>query len=72
MNYIEFPFVSKAFKEEPVIQELLKSYPLDYIKKGLHCSIIDNNEKKVTLQFCGWEIVLLSDGTYFINDTSGG
>lgn len=24
------------------------------------------------LQFWGWEIVLLKDGTYFLSDTSGG
>lgn len=26
----------------------------------------------IDLQFCGWSITLLKDGTYFINDTTGG
>jgi hypothetical protein len=68
----EFQDVLKVFKEEPLIGELLQSYSQEYIESGLHCSVTNNNENNVKLQFCGWELVLLPDGTYYINDTSGG
>lgn len=29
-------------------------------------------DRTVSLQFCGWEIVLLPNGKYYFNDTSGG
>lgn len=33
---------------------------------------IIHNEGKIFLQFCGWSINLLDDGTWYWEDTSGG
>lgn len=41
-----------------------------HIEKGV-CSHTYIKENSVKLQFLGWELVLLKDGTYYINDTTG-
>lgn len=56
---IEFEYLQNALKEEEVIQ-------------GEISTRVYTNERAISLQFCGWELVLLRDGTYFTNDTSGG
>lgn len=69
----DFNWVQEAFREEESVQkkcctkEKLGYEPTWPI--GVH-PYVRNNE--VALQFWGWEIVLLPDGHYFINDTSGG
>lgn len=73
----EFEYVQKAFKEEPTIKEHknLKGWEdedhHEHIEKGI-CSHVYIKENSVKLQFLGWELVLLKDGKYYINDTSGG
>jgi hypothetical protein len=48
---------------------LLEEERLDDFHVGCHPYLFNEH---VSLQFCGWEIVLLPDGKYFINDTTGG
>ncbi len=73
----EFEYVQKALKEEPTIEEQKKckiwgeESHQNYIGEGIS-SHVYVEEKTVKLQFLGWELVLLKDGTYYINDTSGG
>ena len=73
----EFEYVQKAFKEEPTIKEhkKLKGWEdeahHEHIEKGI-CAHVFMENNSVKLQFLGWELVLLKDGTYYINDTSGG
>lgn len=31
-----------------------------------------DKENTVAIQFCGWEVILNKDGTYFLSDTTGG
>jgi len=78
----EFKYVRQAFLEESETQkkcctkEKLKYDPDFYLPNRSPNTIAANvrvvTDKKVTLQFWGWELVLLENGTYFINDTSGG
>ena len=73
---IEFEQLIHAFKNEPTIRQMgcLKGWEdeshQDYIKKGI-CAHVYPKEKSVSLQFLGWELVLLNNGNYFINDTTG-
>lgn len=71
MENNEFHYVIDAFKDEPPIKDKLKHYGTEYLHNGLHTTATIK-EKSIALQFCGWEIVLLDNGQYFINDTSGG
>ena len=72
----EFDYVIKAFEEEPTIKahKALKGWKDEahqkHIEKGV-CSHTYIKENSVKLQFLGWELVLLKDGTYYINDTTG-
>lgn len=76
----EFPWVLKAFKEETPLGGIKRKegqegiYQQQFLDEGLvtHVSYGTENHPHVALQFHGWEIVLLPDGHYFINDTSGG
>lgn len=73
----EFQHIIKAFQEEPTIKEHknLKGWKdkshQEYIEKGI-CTHTFFKENLIRLQFLGWELVLLKNGTYYINDTSGG
>lgn len=73
----EFEQLKQSLSEEPASQLSYKraaeNSPIHPYTPtweiGITPYIRDNT---VSLQLHGWEIVLLSDGTYFINDTSGG
>lgn len=61
-NRDEWPSVLKEFEEQQATNILGR--------KSTFTTRVDVDS--IHLQFCGWEIVLLPDGNYFINDTSGG
>lgn len=44
---------------------------LDYLKNDCPVSF-HKYENAVSILFCGWELILLDDGKYYINDTTGG
>ncbi len=72
----EFKYVQEAFLKEKSLGERKKFYEKDifsiaYRDKGIITHVAQNNDH-IQLQFHGWELVLLKDGNYFINDTSGG
>jgi hypothetical protein len=73
----KFEYVVNAFKEEPTIEQLNNTKGWNdkshkkYTAKGISTHVFTNNNS-VKLQFLGWELVLSSDGSYYINDTSGG
>jgi hypothetical protein len=73
----EFKYVQKAFQEEPTIEEQSTckvwgdEVHQEYIKESISTRPYIT-ENTVKLQFLGWELVLLKDGTYYINDTAGG
>lgn len=72
----KFDYVKKAFADEPTIHQMennqqLTPLHIDLIKTGISGGVTVK-EDTVALQFWGWELILLKDGTYFINDTSGG
>lgn len=70
---MEFDSVKRAFLEEPNTQRLyVNKTMLGYEPTwpiGVHPFVQDD---RVSLQFWGWEIILLPNGSYYINDTSGG
>jgi hypothetical protein len=65
----QFQYLRDALIEEPVVEERIKHTPI--IKGEVLASPKVSNHNCV-LQFLGWELVLLSNGSYFINDTTGG
>ncbi len=73
----KFQYVVKAFQEEPIIEKMnnisgwTDESHQNYIKQGISSHVFIK-KNSVKLQFLGWELVLLKDGTYYINDTSGG
>ena len=73
----QFEYVVEAFQKEPTIKEHknLKGWSdkahQEHIEKGI-CAHLYVRNTSVELQFLGWELVLLKDGKYYINDTSGG
>ena len=67
------------------VKELLKEetkilpYSFEYLGKTVNTTTkkadfipILHNEGKIYLQFCGWSINLLNDGTWHWEDTTGG
>lgn len=71
----KFEYVVKAFKEEPTIKDCKQidesDSSIEYLEKGI-VSHVYIRPDAVKLQFLGWELVLLENGKYYINDTSGG
>ena len=73
----QFEYVQEAFQKEPTIKEHknLKGWESEghqeHIEKGI-CAHLYTRDTSLQLQFLGWELVLLKDGTYYINDTTGG
>lgn len=65
----QFQHLRDALIEEPVVEERIKHIPI--IKDEVLTSPKVSNHSCV-LKFLGWELVLLSNGSYFINDTTGG
>lgn len=56
---------------EKELEAFLKEYPngSDLEPPTIYTTGYKNG---VDLQFCGWSITLLANGTYFFNDTTGG
>lgn len=53
--------------------EWIQSELKDEIKNKKEVSVhVYEHVRTMQFQFCGWELVLLEDGTYYLNDTSGG
>ncbi len=53
-------FVKDSLKQEIEIDRQIRFIP------------ISHNKDKIYLQFCGWSINLLEDGTWHWEDTTGG
>jgi hypothetical protein len=62
--------VKSFLKEELENKDIIK----DSLRSDLFTSVIPilHNENLIYLQFNGWSINLLSDGTWFWEDTTGG
>lgn len=65
----QFQYLRDALLDEPIVEKRIKGIPI--IKDEVLASPRVSNNSCV-LQFLGWELVLLSNGSYFINDTTGG
>lgn len=69
--------VVAAFRDEPTIENLLTDDKhqvgfVNYKKRGYSCQPFQFSKSSMSLQFWGWAIVLNEDGTWFMEDTSGG
>jgi hypothetical protein len=73
----KFKILIQFFREELNIKERnkLKPWSLRRYKKFTNEGLSTHayiKEESIHLQFHGWELVLLKDGTYTWNSTSGG
>ena len=56
-----------------LIEEVSSDKPIgDYLNKCFAARPYFRDDKSISLQLCGWNIVLLEDGTWYWSDTSGG
>lgn len=67
----EFKYLVEALKDNGTIEETSKILGREFVDREIAFTPYFKTDS-VSLQLHGWEIVLLENGKYFINDTSGG